>query len=326
MPYKIYLTRKIPQAGLALFAKQDINATINPKDKAVSRQELLKAIKDKDGLLCLLGDKIDRKVIEAGKRLKIIATYAVGYDNIDVAYATQKGIMVTNTPDVLTEATAELTWALIFALARRIIQADRFVRAGRFKTWSPQLMLGTDIQHKTLGIIGAGRIGQAVGRKARAFNMRILYTNPSPRPVFEKATGAQRVTLPHLLAESDFVTIHTPLTNETRHLISHQELSLMKPTAYLINTARGAVVDEAALVAALRHKKIAGAGLDVYEKEPKIHPGLLKLTNVVLLPHIGSATTQTREKMAIVAAENLIAGLKDRRPPNLVNPEVWKHR
>jgi len=326
MPYKIYITRKIPQAGLRLIVREGIKFTINPRDKPVSRRELLKTVRDKDGLLCLLGDKIDKEVIETGARLKIISAYAVGYDNIDLAYATRKRIMVTNTPGVLTEATAELAWAIIFASARRIAEADRFIRTGRFKTWGPQLMLGTELHHKTLGIIGAGRIGQAVARKAAGFKMRIIYTDTVPRPELEKPTGARRVTLPRLLAESDVVTIHTPLTAGTRHLISRQELSLMKPTAYLINTSRGPVVDEAALVAALRHKRIAGAGLDVYEQEPRIHPGLLKLENVVLLPHIGSATTQTREKMALMAAENLIAGLKGKRPPNLVNPKVLSPR
>lgn len=318
----VYITRKIPQAGLLLLANEGINFTINPQDKPVSRRELLKAIKDKDGLLCLLADKIDREVIDAGNRLKVISAYAVGYDNIDVTYATRKGIMVTNTPDVLTDATAELAWALIFTCARRIAEADRFVRAGKFTIWGPQLMLGTDIHHKTLGIIGAGRIGQSVGQKAAGFNMRILYTGPQPRPDFQKSTGARRVTLTTLLKESDFVTIHTPLTAQTRHLIGRRELSLMKPTAYLINTSRGPVVDESALVEALKTKKIAGAGLDVYENEPKIHPGLLKLENVVLLPHIGSATKETREKMSLMAAENLMAGLKGKQPPNLVNPEV----
>jgi lactate dehydrogenase-like 2-hydroxyacid dehydrogenase len=228
--------------------------------------------------------------------------------------------MVTNTPGVLTEATAELAWALIFACARRIAEADRFARNVKKWSWSPDLLAGTDIHDKTLGIIGAGRIGHAVGLKAGAFKMKILYTESNRKEDFEKATQARWVNLDTLLKLSDFVTLHTPLTSQTRHLIGKRELSLMKPTAYLINTSRGPVIDEPALFEALKYKRIAGAGLDVYENEPKIYPGLLKLDNVILLPHIGSATTETRKQMAIMAAENLVAALSGKTPPNLVNP------
>ncbi|MEK7450143.1 MAG: D-glycerate dehydrogenase [Planctomycetota bacterium] len=319
-PKQIYITRKIPEAGINRLKQAGLTISLNLKDKPVQRLELLRRIKDQDGLLCLLSDKIDQEIIDAGKRLKIISAYAVGYDNIDVPYATKKKIMVTNTPDVLTDATAELAWALIFACARRIVESDRFVRSGKFKTWGPTRLLGSDIHHKTLGIIGAGRIGQAVGFKAKGFNMKLLYNSRHRKTEFEKNTGARLVSLQKLLKESDFVTIHTPLTAQTRHLIGPAELRLMKPSAYLINTARGPVVDEPALVRALKNKFIAGTGLDVYEHEPAIHPGLLKLNNVVLLPHLGSATTETRNKMAGLAAENLIAGLGGKKPPNLVNP------
>ena len=320
-PKHVYVTRQIPEAGLLLLKKQGLKITVNHKNQAVTRAELIRSIKNKDGLLCLLGDKIDQGIIEAGNKLKIIANYAVGYDNINVPAATKKGIMVTNTPGVLTDATAELVWSLIYACARRIPEADRFVRSRKFESWGPKLLLGTDIHHKTLGIIGAGRIGQTVGRKAAGLDMKILYTNPHRRPGFERRTKARRVSLKTLLKKSDFVTLHLPLTPKTRHLIKQPELRLMKRTAYLINTARGPIVDEKALTRALKEKIIGGAGLDVYEREPKIEAGLLKLENVVCLPHIGSATTETRTKMAVMAARNLIVALKGKRPPNLVNPD-----
>lgn len=324
MPYQVYITRRIPEPGLRLLKKSCRHILINPHDRPVTRQEFLRNIRTADGIICLLGDVVDKHIMDAALNLRIIANYAVGYDNIDIRYATQRGIMVTNTPDVLTDATAELAWALIFATARRTAEADRFIRAGKFRTWSPQLLLGTDIHHKTLGIIGAGRIGQAVALKSCGFAMRILYTNPERLPAFEAKTGARRVALKILLRNSDFITLHTPLTSKTYHLIGRRELVLMKSTACLINTSRGPVVDEKALVWALKNRRIAGAGLDVYEKEPKIHPGLLGLDNVVLLPHIGSATTQTRTRMALVAVKNLVMGLKGKIPPNLVNPEVLK--
>lgn len=317
---QVYITRKIPEAGLKILKDYGLKVVINPANEPVSLRELIKNIKDKDGLICLLGDLVDRKVIEAGNKLKVIANYAVGYDNIDVHYATQKGIKVTNTPGVLTEATAELAWALIFACARRIAEADRFARKVKKWSWTPDLLVGSNIHGKTLGIVGAGRIGQAVGIKASAFKMKILYSEQNRRADFEKATQARLVNLDTLLKSSDFVTLHTPLTPQTRHLIGKRELSLMKPTSYLINTSRGPVVDESALFKALKHKRIAGAGLDVYEKEPKIHPGLLKLDNVVLLPHIGSGTVETRKQMAVMAAGNIVAVLKGKMPPNLANP------
>ncbi|MFC1524852.1 2-hydroxyacid dehydrogenase [Planctomycetota bacterium] len=319
----VYITRRIPEPGLILLRKHFRNLIVNPYDRPATPRELLKNIRTAHGLIPLLGDVIDKSSIDKALNLKIIANYAAGYDNIDVGYATQRGIMVTNTPDVLTDATAELTWALILSVARRITEADRFTKAGKFRSWSPQLLVGTDIHHKTLGIIGAGRIGQAVALKSRGFEMRILYTNFRRVPIIERKIGAKMVSLKTLLKNSDFVTLHTPLTPETYHLMGKRELVLMKSSAYLINTSRGPVVDEKALVWALKNKRIAGAGLDVYEKEPKIHADLFKLANVILLPHIGSATTQARIQMALVAVKNLIMGLKGKRPINLVNPEVW---
>ena len=314
MKTKIYLTRKIPQAGIDILKKQGYRLVINQLDNPASRQTLLREIKDAQAILCMLSDRIDAELIESGKRLKVISAYAVGIDNIDVGYATKKGIIVTNTPGVLTEATAEVTWALLFACARRVTEADRYVRAGRFKVWGPTLLLGRQISGKTLGIIGAGRIGQSVGRKARAFGMKVLYFNRSKEPLFEKDTQARRVSLQKLLKESDFITLHLPLTKDTRYFIKLKELRVMKPTAYFINVARGPIVREADLAYALKHNFIAGAGMDVYENEPKVHPGLLKLNNVTLLPHLGSGTVEARTRMAEIAAENIVAVLQNKRP------------
>jgi lactate dehydrogenase-like 2-hydroxyacid dehydrogenase len=295
---------------------------VNPHDRVLARKELLPAVVGRDGVLCLLTDRIDAEVLDAAKGCKVFANCAVGYDNVDVPAATARGIAITNTPGVLTDATADLTWALIFAVARRIVEGDRYVRGGEFKGWAPMLLLGGDITGQTLGIVGAGRIGQAVARRSVGFQMKVLYTDPSARQELEREVGARRVELDELLRESDFVSLHTPLVTETRHLIGRRELSLMKPTAYLINAARGPIVDEEALVEALRDKRIAGAGLDVYENEPALAPGLADLPNVVLLPHLGSASTQTRTRMATMAAENLLAVLEGRIPPNLVSADV----
>ncbi|MFH1228455.1 MAG: D-glycerate dehydrogenase [Planctomycetota bacterium] len=325
-PFRIFITRRIPDSGLGLFRKNNrFKVSVNQLDRPLTHQELIHNLKDKDGVICLLSDKIDKEIIDLSPSLRIIANYAVGYDNIDIGYATCRGILITNTPGVLTEATAELTWTLILAIARRVTEAERFLRKGKFNhtNWSPTLLLGTDIHHKTLGIIGAGRIGQSVARKAIGFQMRILYTGHKTKPEFEKETGSRRVSLSILLKQSDFVCLHIPGNAQTYHLIGIKELRMMKHTAFLINVSRGTVVDENALVKALRNKIIAGAALDVYEKEPKIHPGLLKLDNVVLMPHLGSATVETRNKMAVMAAINLIAGLTGNRPPNLINPEIF---
>lgn len=304
---------------MKILNKQGYRLIINRLERPAPRRALLAGAKQADALLCMLSDRIDAELIAAGRNLKVISAYAVGVDNIDVACATEKGIAVTNTPGVLTEATAEVTWALIFACTRRVAEADRYTRAGRFKVWGPTLLLGRQVGGKTLGIIGAGRIGQSVGRKARAFGMKVLYFNRSRESKFEKKTSAKKVELKTLLKQSDFITLHLPLTKATRYFISLKELRLMKPTAYLVNVARGPVVKEADLVYALKHNIIAGAGLDVYEHEPKVHPGLLKLDNVTLLPHLGSGTIEARYRMAEIAAQNIVAVLQGKKPLFRVN-------
>ncbi|MEK7309887.1 MAG: D-glycerate dehydrogenase [Planctomycetota bacterium] len=319
MKHRVYLTRRIPEQGINILRKQRYKLAINTLDKPVPYQTLLRQVAHADALLCMLSDRIDRGLMDAGRNLKVISAYAVGIDNIDVTYASKKGIIVTNTPGVLTEATAEVTWALLFACARRVTEADRYVRAGRFKVWGPTLLLGRLMGGKTLGIIGAGRIGQSVGQKARAFGMKVLYFNRSRQPSFEKEASARRASLKQLLKESDFITLHLPLTKDTRHFIGLKELRMMKPTAFFVNVARGPIVREADLAYALKHNLIAGAGLDVYENEPKVHPGLLKMDNVTLLPHLGSATVESRTRMAEIAAENIVAVLKGKQPQFRVN-------
>jgi glyoxylate reductase len=250
---------------------------------------------------------------------------AVGYDNVDVPAATARGVPVTNTPGVLTETTADLAWALLMSAARRVVESDRFTREGRWKTWSPMLLLGQDVHHATLGIVGLGRIGAEVAKRGRGFDMRLLYASRTRKPELERQLGLEHVPLDDLLRQSDFVSLHTPLTEETRGLIGEHALALMKPTAILINTARGPIVDQRALTEALIARRIGGAALDVFEEEPiPVEDPLLSLKNVVVLPHIGSATTATRGKMARIAAENLLAALAGTRPPNLINPEAWR--
>jgi glyoxylate reductase len=322
---KVFVTRMIPQPGLDALAKE-CSVEVNPDDKVLRKEEIIKGIKGKDGLLCLLTDPIDSEVINAEPRLKMIASYAVGYDNIDVAAATKKRIPVSNTPGVLTETTAELAWALLFSVGRRIVEADTFTRAGQFKGWAPMLMLGQDVSHKTLGVIGTGRIGTAFALKSKGFHMKVLYTDEQKNIELEQQLGARRVPLQTLLKESDFISIHVPLTKETFHLIDEKELRLMKNSAVLINTARGPIINEKALVKALKERWIFGAGLDVYEKEPQLAEGLKGLGNVVLQPHTGSGTIETRTKMALMAAENMIIGLKGGVPPNCINKEVFEKK
>jgi len=285
----------------------------------VPREELLAKVKGRDALLCLLTEDIDEEVIKAGTELKIIANYAVGYNNIDVECATKHGIWVSNTPGVLTDTTADMAWALMFAIARRIPEAERFVRAGKYKGWSATMLLGGDVYGKTLGIIGAGRIGTAVAMRTTGFNMRVLYSDMYPNEELEKKVGAKKIEMETLLKESDFVSVHVPLMPETKRLINKQTLGMMKPTAYLINNSRGPVVDEAALVEALRNKVIAGAAIDVFEKEPEVHPGLMELENVVMTPHTASGSVETRTKMATIAAGNVLAVFDGKTPPNAVN-------
>jgi glyoxylate reductase len=294
---------------------------MSPHDRPLTPEELRFAIADCDAVLCLLTDRIDAAAMDAAPRCKVFANMAVGYNNIDVAEATRRGILVTNTPGILTEATADLTWALILGVARRVAEGDREMRAGRYPGWGPLYMLGGDVTGATLGLVGPGRIAVAVAERAAGFRMRVLYYGRRANPELD-ALGATQVDLERLLAESDYVSLHVPLNPETHHLIDAAALARMKPTAYLINTARGPVVDEAALVAALRAGTIAGAGLDVYEREPVMAEGLAECPSTVLLPHLGSATIATRAAMARMAAENLVAVLQGRRPPNLLNPEA----
>lgn len=278
-----------------------------------------------DGLLCLLTDTIDKEVMDANSNLKIISNCAVGYNNIDIEKATKRKIMVTNTPGVLTDTTADLTWALLMSIARRIVEADKFTRKGKFSGWVPMLFLGSDVHHATLGIIGLGRIGRVVAKRAKGFEMRVLYTDVkrASREI-EDELRVEFVSLDELFSSSDFVTIHVPLLPETRHLIGEKELRMMKKSAYLINVARGPLVDEKALVRSLKNKWIAGAALDVYEDEPDLAPGYLKLDNVIIVPHIGSASITTRTKMAMMAATNLVAGLNGKVLPNLLNKQILR--
>lgn len=319
---KILVTRQIPETGLKLL-QDHFEVEVFPHERAMTKEEIIAAVQDKDGLLCLLSDPITAEVIAAAPQLQVIANYAVGYNNVDVQAATKRGIVVCNTPGVLTEATADLAWALLMAVSRRIVESDQYVRAGKFHGWGPLLHLGGDIHGRTLGIIGMGRIGKAIARRgALGFNMRVLYTAHSPKAEVDGELGAKHVSLEELLRESDYISINCPLTSETRGMIGAKELRLMKKTAYLINTSRGPVVDEKALVEALRAGIIAGAGLDVYEEEPALAPGLTTLDNVVLAAHIGSATTETRNRMAEMNAEDIVAVLTGKRPSNPVNPEV----
>lgn len=323
MSLNVFITRQIPEEGITLLKKFCQTVEVNPYDRSLTYDELLKQGKGRDAILSMLSDRIDARLIQEITNLKIIANYAVGYDNIDVKTATAKGIFVTNTPGVLTDSTADMAWALLFSITRRIIEGDRLTRAGKFTGWAPMMLLGGDLMGKTLGIIGAGRIGTAMAMRSRGWCMKVIYTTQSTRNnVLEELLGAKSVDLETLLKESDFISLHTPLSEKTKHLIGAKELSIMKRTAYLINTGRGAVINEEALVHALENKQIAGAGLDVYEEEPKLKPGLAELDNVVLAPHLGSATVETRTKMSLMAAENIIAVLNRQKPPNCVNPEV----
>ncbi|HEV3164346.1 MAG TPA: D-glycerate dehydrogenase [Isosphaeraceae bacterium] len=321
MPGSVFITQPIPEPGPSLVRAVADRVEINAKDGPLPTDELKARVAEREAVLCLLTDRVDASVLEAARGCRVFANMAVGYNNIDVAAATRLGILVTNTPGVLTEATADLTWALILGVARRVAESDQEMRAGRFTGWGPLYMLGGEVTGATLGLIGPGRIACAVADRSRGFSMRILYTGRRPSAPLD-ALGGRHVPLDELLAESDFVSLHVPLSAETKHLIDEAAFSRMKPTAYLINTSRGPVVDEQALVAALRAGKIAGAGLDVYEREPAMAEGLADCPNTVLLPHLGSATHATRAAMSRMAAENLVAVLRGERPPNLVNPEV----
>jgi len=327
---KVFITREIPEKGIEMI-KEYYDVEVWPEYYPPPKEVIINKAKDVDALVTLLTDPIDEEVLREAKNLRIIAQYAVGYDNIDIEACTKRGIYVTNTPGVLTEAVADLTWALILAITRRIVEADKFVRSGEWEKtrtgWHPQMMLGAELNGKILGIIGMGRIGSAVARRAKCFGMKVIYYDKYRKEDIEKEIGAKFVELEELLRTADIISIHVPLTPETRRMIGEKELRMMKKTAYLINTSRGAVLDEKALFKALKEGWIAGAALDVFEKEPtpKDNP-LLALDNIVVTPHIGSATIETRTRMAEIVAENLIAFYNGKIPPNLVNPEVVKIR
>ncbi len=307
---KVFITKKLPGNIEQLLKKKGFKVSVHKNEKPISKDELMKKSADADALICLLTDKIDKEVIGNFKNCKIIANVAVGYNNIDVAYAKEKRIIVTNTPDILTDATADLTMALLLAAARRFVEGEEMMRTGRFTGWEPNMLLGIELKNKILGVIGAGRIGKALSYRAKAFGMKIIYADKGKKQSFEEEVCAKKVSLNMLMKKSDFVSVHVPLNKETYHLLNKDNLKLLKRNAVLINSARGEIIDELELIKILKAKRIFAAGLDVYENEPKINPGLLKLKNVVLLPHIGSATLETRSKMALLAAENVIMVLK----------------
>lgn len=316
---RVVLTRRMPAIAHETLSTAGHAVDAVDSDAPPERAALLDRLRGAAGVITMLSDKVDAEFLEAaGDQLGIVANYAVGFDNVDVKACALRGVRVTNTPGVLTDATADLTWALILATARRVGEGDRLVRTGQWTGWAPLQLLGLQLSGATLGVIGAGRIGTAVAFRSRGFDMRVIYSHPRPNPELDEF-GATRVTLDELLEQSDVVTLHIPMRAENRQLVSAARLAQMKPGAILINTARGAVVDEAALVAALQTGQLAAAGLDVYAGEPALTPGLADLPNVVLLPHLGSATTATRGKMAQMAANNVIAVLAGREPPNPVN-------
>ncbi|MEK7636505.1 MAG: D-glycerate dehydrogenase [Patescibacteria group bacterium] len=318
---KIFVTRKIPERGIQLLSEKGFSVSVSPFDRVLSKNEIIEMGKDADALLCLLTDKIDGVVLDGiGKQLKIVANYAVGFDNLDLKALGERGILATNTPGVLTDTVAEHAFSLILAIAHRISESDRFTRAGKYIGWQPLLLLGQDVSRKTLGILGLGRIGSRVAHHAvRGFDMRVLYYDVKRNEEFEKEFGAVFTSTPEeLLKKSDFVSVHVPLLPTTRHLINAERLSMMKSTAYIVNTSRGPVIDEVALVDALKRGIIRGAALDVFENEPVLAPGLSELENVILTPHTASATEETRAKMSALAAENIIAFFEGKTPPNII--------
>lgn len=319
----ILVTKRIfPQAIAYLKAHAELD--YEESDDGMPADELARRIRGKQAVVSQLMDKFTPDVLASLDGIKVIANVAVGYDNIDVPAATRLGILVTHTPDVLTDTTADFAFALLLAAARRVVEGHHFVHSGQWTKWRVDLLVGQDVHHRTLGIFGMGRIGQAVARRAKGFSMRIIYHDPQRTPeAVEQELGLELVSAERLLRESDFVSVHVPLMPETLHLIGARELRMMKPTAVLVNTSRGPVVDEPALAEALEQRVIAGAGIDVYEHEPKVHPTLLQLENAVLAPHIASASVDTRIKMSMMAAENAVAAIEGRRPPNLLNPELW---
>lgn len=320
----VFITRRIPDIGLEMLSEHveiDLWEEELPPAYDVLRERTQRA----DGLLCLLTDRIDKELIENSARLRVISQYAVGIDNIDIESATKRKIPVGHTPGVLTDATADFTWALLMSAARRVVEADTFTREGKWKTWGPTILLGVDVARSTLGIIGFGRIGQAVARRAKGFDMRILYYDNKRLPEMEETLGVEYVSLETLIKEADFISLHVPLTPNTYHLIGEKEFSLMKKEAILINTARGSVVDQEALYHALKDRKIRGAAIDVTDPEPiPSNSPLLELPNLIITPHVASASVQSRTQMAVMAAENLIAGLQGKRLPFCANPQVYE--
>ena len=331
-PLRIFVSRRIPDAGMRLLQESghDISVGSQQDDKGLARGDLCRAVAEADVLVSLLTERIDRELLSLNPGLLGVANMAVGFDNVDVGAATELGVPIGNTPGVLTDTTADLAWALILASARRIPQAHNYTVAGRFEIWRPNLLLGSDVgpgcdaQRKVLGILGYGRIGEAVAKRAQGFDMDVLGYDPNVRAKIEDSPFAGWATFDELLARSDYVSLHVPLTDETRHLIGRDQLRAMKPTAHLINTSRGPTVDEAALVEALREGWIAGAGLDVYENEPELSAGLVDLENAVLLPHVGSGTQDTRGRMATMTVANALAFVQGSRAPDTVDPEVYE--
>ena len=324
--WPVLVTRRLPQGPMDTIATR-CDVDVWEDEWAIPRDELLRRLAGKRGAVTLLTEKVDAEFLDAAPDLVIVANYAVGFDNIDVDECTRRGVMATNTPEVLTETTADTAWALLMAAARRVPEGDRFLRSGTTWIWAPEMMLGQDVHGRTLGIVGFGRIGQAVARRATGFGMRIAYYDLyRPPEQVERELGAQYLEFDRLLAEADLISIHVALTPETRHLFGADQFRAMKPTSVIVNTSRGPVIDEAALAAALHAGEIFAAGLDVFEREPEVHPDLLTAPNAVVIPHLGSATVDTRNAMGMLAAENLIAALEGRRPPTLLNPQVWEER
>ncbi|HEX7039112.1 MAG TPA: D-glycerate dehydrogenase [Trueperaceae bacterium] len=321
MTARVFVTRRLPAAGLAPLREAGLVVEVHDSDEAIPREELLRRAAGASALITLVSERVDDELLDAaGPALRVVANYAVGYDNVDVAACARRGVAVANTPDVLTEATADLAFALLLAAARRLVEGDALVRGGRWTGWQPGQLLGVPVAGATLGLVGMGRIGSAVARRARGFGMRVLYHNRRRDAAAEDELGVTYAALDDLLRESDLVSLHVPLTAETRHLIGARELALMKETAVLVNTSRGPVVDEAALAEALRAGRPFAAGLDVFEREPAVEPALLELPNVVLAPHIGSATVAARTEMALLCARAVVDVLAGRTPPNLVRP------
>lgn len=319
---KIFVTRLIPDLGLSLVKEHFPTLEVWTHDLPMPREQLLEKVRGVDGLLCLLTERIDTELMDAiGSQVKVISSMSVGVDHVDLAEATKRGIPIGNTPGVLTDATADQAFALLLAAARRITEAERYVRAGKWVTWSPSLLLGADLAGATLGIVGFGRIGQAVAKRAQGFDLRVIYHDPTAEPAY----NAKHVDLDTLLRESDFISIHVPLTKDTHHLVNADFLSKMKPNAVLVNTARGGALDQTALYDALKSNRIFAAALDVTDPEPlPMTSPLLELENCLIVPHLGSASKRTRDQMSLLAAQNLIAGLKGERLPHCANPEVYK--